>query len=242
MRDDSLAEVGDEALVAVRSLGPDVPVVVAPSRSLAVAEAAQWADIVILDGVLQTAPERAALALLAVDAIEPWGRAAQVPPCGDLRAPVGALQAAADAVVAIGEGLAHVDARVVSRGAWLDAVLVPWHELRACRIGLLCALGRPDRVLRSLLRHGIEPVVVVRGRDHGEIPAVGMRTHTSLLVGARAHAHVDLWLATAKCALHAGEHARVASVATIDYELDLSDDLRRKLHVVAHLDRGSSRQ
>src|SRR5580700_9814061 len=73
--DDGLAEVGDEALLAARSLGSEVPVVVAPSRSLAVAEAARQADVLVLDGVLQIAPVRAALALLAVAAVEPWGRA-----------------------------------------------------------------------------------------------------------------------------------------------------------------------
>jgi len=219
--DDPLDEVGDEALLATRGLGPTVPVVVAPSRSLAIAEAARWADVVVLDGVLQIAPEPAALALLAVDAIEPWGRARALPPCGDLRAPVEALLAAADAVVAIGESLAQADARVVSRGAWLDGSLVPWSDMRSRRIGLVCALGRPDRVLRSLALHGIAPATVVRGPDHGPI-SPGWMT-----------ADVDLWLATAKCALHAGRDARHARVATIEHELLLSRGLEQRLERIA---------
>jgi tetraacyldisaccharide 4'-kinase len=231
--DDPLAVVGDEALVAARSLGQQVPVVVAPLRSMALVEAARWADVVVLDGVLQIAPERAALALLAVDASEPWGRAGSVPPCGDLRAPVESLLAAADVVVSVGESPARADARVVSRGAWLDGRLIPWREIRARRVGLVCALGRPDRVLRSLTLRRIEPVVVVRGPDHGAIPAASMK--------ARA-ADVDLWVATAKCALHvpgaACEHARVA---TIDHELILSLALRERLRAGLAEARGPGR-
>jgi tetraacyldisaccharide 4'-kinase len=212
--DDPLAEVGDEALLAARSLGAGVPVLVAPRRSLALVEAARWADVVV---VLQIAPERAALALLAVDACEPWGRAGSVPPCGDLRAPVQALLAAADVVVTVGE-VGEPDARVVSRGAWLDARLIPWDEIRARRIGLVCALGRPDRVLRSLALRGIAPAVVIRGPDHGEI-AAGSLT-----------APVELWLATAKCALHVPPYARVA---TLDHELVLSRALCERLALTA---------
>jgi tetraacyldisaccharide 4'-kinase len=220
--DDPLAEVGDEALLAARTLGSRVPVLVAPRRSLALAEAARWADVVVLDGVLQVTPERAALALLAVDASEPWGRAGSVPPCGDLRAPVEALLAAADVVVALGE---VGDARVVSRGAWLDGRLIPWREIRARRIGLVCALGRPHRVLRSLALRGIAPVVVVRGPDHGATPAGSMRAHA---------AQVDLWLASAKCALHVPEGACThARVATLDYDLVLSRALCERLSAAA---------
>lgn len=215
--DDPLAEVGDEALLAARSLGAGVPVLVAPRRSLALVEAARWADVVVVDGVLQIAPERAALALLAVDACEPWGRAGSVPPCGDLRAPVQALLAAADVVVTVGE-VGEPDARVVSRGAWLDERLIPWHEIRARRIGLVCALGRPDCVLRSLSLRGVAPAVVIRGPDHGEIPASSLR------------AHVELWLATAKCALHVPPCARVA---TLDHELVLSRTLCERLALTA---------
>jgi tetraacyldisaccharide 4'-kinase len=77
---DPVGEVGDEALLAARTLGPaGVPVVVAPRRSDAVALAARISNVLVLDGVAQTTPDRASLALLAVDASEPWGRAVALP-------------------------------------------------------------------------------------------------------------------------------------------------------------------
>ncbi len=97
--DDDLGHVGDEALVAARSLAHlDVAVVVAPSRAEAVDLATRHADAIVLDGILQTAPRRVALALLSVDGAEPWGHAAAVPPRGDLRAPRRTLLHACDAI------------------------------------------------------------------------------------------------------------------------------------------------
>jgi tetraacyldisaccharide 4'-kinase len=60
--DDSLAEVGDEALVCARR---GCTVVVGPTRQSAIDLACTIADIVILDGVLQLSP-RAALSILTV--------------------------------------------------------------------------------------------------------------------------------------------------------------------------------
>ena len=224
--DDPAAQVGDEALVAARELGPAVPVVVAPKRAGAIEHAARLAQILVLDGVLQTAPERVALALLAVDDDEPWGHAGAVPPRGDLQAPVDALRAAADEVVTIG-GPAS-DARVTSCGAWVGDRLVAWEEMRGRRLGLMCALGRPERVLRFLARRGIVPVAVVRGADHGPIPG-------DLLL--RARRDVDVWLTTTKCALHAPALPDLPlCFATIDYALVLSAHVRRSLAHAARLD------
>jgi tetraacyldisaccharide 4'-kinase len=225
----SMVEVGDEALVAARALGPDVAVVVASSRALAVAEAAQSADVLVLDGVIQTTPRRAALALLAVDECEPWGRARAVPPLGDLRAPRDALCEAVDAVVVIGE--TAPDARVRSRGAWMEGRLVPWDELRSLRLGFACALARPERVLRALAARGVVPAAVVRGPDHGPLPRRKL---------AELSSSVDLWLATAKCAVHLGS-SRIP-VATIDHELELSAALRARLAKLARLDPGGDQQ
>jgi tetraacyldisaccharide-1-P 4'-kinase len=60
--DDSLLEVGDEALVCARN---GATVVVGPTRQSAIDRACEIADVVILDGVLQLAP-RAALSVLTV--------------------------------------------------------------------------------------------------------------------------------------------------------------------------------
>ena len=220
MPDDALAEVGDEALLAARMLEPfGVPVVVAPSRALALAHAARAADVLVLDGVLQTRPVRASLSLLAVDADEPWGRAADVPPRGDLRAPVAALLALADLVVPVGDDAP--DARTISRGAYVGDTLLSWDTLRSLRVGLACALGRPDRVLRSLKRRAITVVALARARDHGPIPARAFRGHPG---------RVDVWLATPKCALHISPISPVrALLATLDHDLSCSAALSARL-------------
>ena len=173
----------------------------------------------MVDGVLQLAPERASLALLAVDALEPWGRAQAVPPRGDLRAPIDDLLAASDTVVTVGEGDGD-DAHVVSGGAWQGAEVVPWSALRTRRLGLACALARTERVLRMLRGKGVVPVAVAAGADHGPVPVAAM-------VAAEA-AGVDGWLATAKCALHVPPPWS-AAVLTIDYDLRLSGALLARL-------------
>jgi tetraacyldisaccharide 4'-kinase len=211
--DDSLAEVGDEALLAARALDPvGVQVIVAPSRALAVARAAREADVLVLDGVLQTSPALASLSLLAVDADEPWGHVAAVPPRGDLRAPVGALLAVSDLVVAVGDG--SPDARPVSRGAHLGGALLSWEALRCLRVGLACAIARPDRLRRFLARRGILPVASAFVRDHAAIPARALSAHRS---------RVDVWLATPKCALHV-DSTRVP-LATLEHDLVCSGAL-----------------
>jgi len=226
---DALREVGDEALLAARALGGiGVPVIVAPRRAESMALAAQLARVLVVDGVAQTRPARASLALLAVDAEEPWGRAGSVPPLGDLRAPKEALLAACDRVVAVGDG-AGDDARVVSRGAWYRGALRPWAELRPARVGLLCALARPERVVRQLARRGVSLVSVVRARDHGPFgrPALA----------AAARARVDVWLATPKCALHLHEFAALP-VAVLDHGVALSAPLRAMCRSLAHAPEG----
>jgi tetraacyldisaccharide 4'-kinase len=179
---DPLRIVGDEALVAAAELGSaGVPVVVGPDRASAVRLASRLADVLVLDGVAQTHPVSATLALLAVDPGEPWGRAVAVPPCGDLRAPVDALLEAADALVPVIED---------------DDVSFPWDTLRGARVGLVAALARPHRLLRSLARRGVVPRVVVRARDHTPVAARALLQHE------RDGAGVDVWVATLKCSLH----------------------------------------
>jgi tetraacyldisaccharide 4'-kinase len=268
---DALGEVGDEALVAARALAPTgARVVVAPRRQDAVALAARIGDVLVLDGIGQTTPISATLALLAVDAQEPWGRAAAVAPRGDLRAPIGALRRACDLVVALhDDGWGACDgsdcpcsdamggdhaigsdacAFVSSRGAWLEGTLLPWDDLSRMRLGLICALGRPERLQRFLARRGVVPVRVLRGPDHGPLAAGRCRLR------ARGEIPVDAWLATPKCALHAphaphapeawltsaracdrrasGALSPAAPLATLDHGLVLGQALRRELFSV----------
>jgi tetraacyldisaccharide 4'-kinase len=207
---DPLGLVGDEALVAARALqAHGVRVVVAPRRSDAIAHASRDADVLVLDGVGQTAPVRASLALLAVDPVQPWS--------GGLRAPVRVLLAACDRVVPV---------TLDSRGAWLDRSLIPWEALAARRVGLFCALGRPERLLRTLAARGVVPRAVVRTRDHGPFPPHAL--------SRAARAPVDLWLATPKCALHVRAGPLPVPVATLDHSVVLPaavDDCLRDLAV-----------
>jgi tetraacyldisaccharide-1-P 4'-kinase len=210
---DPLHVVGDEALVAAELEGHRVPVVVAPDRASATIHAARLADVLVIDGVAQTRPVRATLALLAVDPEEPWGRSAALPPCGDLRAPVEALLEAADAVVPVIED---------------DDVLFPWDSLRGARVGLVCALARPQRVLRSLARRGVVPRVVVRARDHTSV------ANRALLEHERSRS-VDVWVATRKCSLHvarptmAGETPRRDNLVMLPHAVRLPPWLRTAL-------------
>lgn len=241
---DGLHEVGDEALLASRALAllhPDgrAKVVVAPRRAEAVELAARHADVLVIDGVAQTKPLRAWLALLAVDSAEPWGRAGALPPRGDSRAPVAGLLSVCDAVVAVGDvGVPSrvggaLQAHVLSEGAFLDGKFLTWADLRGARVGLVSALARPERVVRSLGRRGITIRATLAACDHGPISA-------RLLARARREP-VDLWLATPKCALHVearGQRLRppfstLAPFATIEHALVLSRELKERLCVTA---------
>jgi tetraacyldisaccharide-1-P 4'-kinase len=212
--DDRVEEVGDEALVCARALAStSARVVVAPTRQAALDLAATFADRIVLDGVAQTSPARAGLALLAVDAGEPWG-AGDVPPLGDLRAPREAMLEACDSVVALADPLAASEPRqngrvvqIASLGADARGEMVPWTALEALEVGLVTSLARSDRVLTFLARRGVTPRCTVRGRDHS----------APRLPKAAAIPPVDLWLASTKCTTHLPCTLNGAPVATIDY-------------------------
>ena len=248
--EDRLGDVGDEALLAARALAPfGGRVVVAPSRAAAIALAAEWADVLVLDGIAQLAPVPATLALLSVDAEDPWGRQS-VLPSGTLRAPVGTLVSACDAVVPAGDAEAQEaevshgvltaalgavrknmwPARVESRGVWVDeGALMTWEAMRSLRVGLLVALGRPERLVRSLGRRGVVPRAIVRARDHG--PFGGRSRFAALRAGIRG---IDVWLATPKCALHAAARLPELRLAVLDHSLALHPRLRNHLRAIAH--------
>ena len=238
---DSVQDVGDEALVAAQVLSPaGVDVVVGPRRSAAVSFASRLADVVVMDGVAQTSPVRASLALLAVDGCEPWGKTGLVPPSGDLRAPVDALRTACDAVVAITDPEMESFNKVVgawtatvrSRGVWINERIVPWSCLRGTRVGLVCALARADRVARFLEARGVTVSALIRERDHGPVrPSLAGR-----LSRANGRECVDLWMTTAKCAVHlaATQHRHsCVNPAVIDYSLSPEGELLSQLRALA---------
>lgn len=235
--DDEVRVVGDEGLLAARRLGAlGVPVAVGPTRQAALDLVAPVSDVVVVDGPLQCAPRRAALSLLAVDGQAPWGAGA-CPPRGDLNAPVPALLAAADRVVALGEddtlhpALAkRVDVQrvgVVLEGAYVQGAkggeLLPWPTLRSLRVGVFLTIARPMRVLDALARRAVEPVVVLRSADHRPPEAATCR------LAAHWSSNVDLWLCTAKCATHLGSPIGGRPVGTLAYNLLLPSELVREL-------------
>jgi tetraacyldisaccharide 4'-kinase len=223
--EDDVRVVGDEALVCAGRLAElGIPVVVGPSRQDALNLALALADVAVVDGPCQTAPRRASLALLAVDASAPWG-SGHCPPRGDLKASVEATLAATDRVVVVGEGSDSVE--VVSEGAWLqDAsprnLLLGWDSLRTLRVGLWTALARPERLLQWLEKRGVRPVELHLGTDH----AKGSPKRSL----PDAAVPVDLWLTTAKCRTHLPPATPGGvPVATLDHALRLKSSLREVL-------------
>ncbi len=197
--DDSLDEVGDEALACARELAAITAarVVVGGTRQAAIDYAARLrphVDVVVIDGPLQLAPQRASLSLLAVDAREPWG-AGDVAPAGDLRAPREALLAHTDHVVTVDATPrnVHLDGATLSLDVFANTS-------KGSRIGLFTAIARPGRLTKALVAAGVSPHVFVRAADHGPM--------TARLCRELDAAPVDLWLATAKCAVHLESLAR----------------------------------
>jgi tetraacyldisaccharide-1-P 4'-kinase len=247
-RVDPVSEVGDEALVAARELAPSGGVVVVgPTRQAAVDFASRRARVLVLDGLAQTRPLRASLALLALDAEEPWGFAAALPPHGDLCAHPSELAYLCDVVVPIVDPLGPpprslselepqrpcLPAFMSGRGATVDGDhLLSWNDLSRLRVGLLTAIARPDRLVRWLTRRGVCPEVVLSGPDHGPLSPSNVR---DAAVTARA-ARIAFWLASPKCSVHAervGKSALGAPIALLEHKLALSPALTARLRALA---------
>jgi tetraacyldisaccharide 4'-kinase len=220
---DTARTVGDDAAWLARELRPcGVPVYVG-ERSAALALAAAPGAVVLVDGLLQAHPRRLALSLLVVDAHEPWGSGA-CPPAGDLRATPRALMDATDAIVAVHSGALPSDApspdvhdvATSLTALHADGTDVALASLARRRVGVVLAIARPERVLRSLRARGIEPVTTLLFADHGALPERRAPSHR----GA-----VDLWLTTPKCATKLGAEFEGAPLAVLRQELALPDEL-----------------
>jgi tetraacyldisaccharide 4'-kinase len=212
---DALVEVGDEARMLARALGDRAAVVVAPKRQDALALAENLADVVILDGVLQTAPMRAGLSLLALREDAPWGSGRALP-AGDLRAPREMLEAACDRVTHVRMPLALVHGCPPFAGA---------------RVGLVTAVARGDRVARAIAAAGADVVDHAAFPDHGP---VDLRE-----VDLRLRGDVDFWLCTAKCHEHLIEAGapglRRAPLFALDGAATLDESTKRALLTFAHM-------
>lgn len=218
---DAVERVGDEALMLVRELGPDVPVVAGFRRAQALELAASLAPVVIADALLQARPARLACSILVLDAEAPWG-SARCPPAGDLRALPSRLLEACDVVALVGDacsdrsvhafGKPTVFCKAELAGARTsDGRLVTLAELRSLPLGLAVALGRPGRVLRSLERAGVVPSAVRLYADHAALRSA--RGQASGVVAA--------WLTTPKCATKLGERWSRAPVWVLERRLEL---------------------
>ena len=218
--DADVAAVGDDALWAARALAAEgVPVVVAPTRQRAIDRAAEIAEILIVDGLLQAAPSPVADAVLVLDGAAPWGSGA-CPPLGDLRAGPAALLAAADHVAVLdgAEQQASPIAGAIRVGSRLEGTVdgrgarLPIDALRGLRVGLLLAIARPGRVRLALAAAGVTPSVEILLADHDPVdPSTRTRA---------ARQPVDVWVTTARCATKLPAALGGAPVLALDHRID----------------------
>lgn len=194
--DDTLDVVGDEALACARRLEREgassaAMVVVGTSRAAAVAYASSLVGkdgVLVVDGALQLRPQRASLALLAVDAERPWGSGRALP-FGDLRAPPEALLDQVDFVVPVGRE---------ARDVWWRGDVAPLAALAGKRLALFTALARPDRIAAALA--GLDVVRSFAAPDHGPITPALASAMEAAEGGPDA---LDAWVMTEKCFEHA---------------------------------------
>jgi tetraacyldisaccharide 4'-kinase len=225
---DDVRDVGDDALVAARSLETcGVPVIVAPTRQAALDFAASRADVLVVDGLLQARPHRLARSILVVDGDQPWG-SGNTPPLGDLRAPRELLLRAADAVVVVTEtaensclgAFSHPPriAKATLSGARAPGgSLVLFDQLGREPFGLLLGIARPDRVVRALGRRGLHARISVRFGDH-VLPAPGELERAGR--AARAGS-LRAWLCTAKCAPRLPAAVGGVPVLVLDHQVEV---------------------
>jgi tetraacyldisaccharide 4'-kinase len=237
-RDDRVARVGDEAIMLARALEPHgVPVIVGP-RADALALAAELAQVVIVDSLLQTWPDQLACSILVLDADTPWG-SGRCPPAGDLRALPERMVAATDVVLmrASMRASESSDARVTDLVQRHGKILLSWssevsgavtrdgserialERLATLRLGVVLAIARPERVLDALERHGITPRAVWLAADHAA-------------PRPKLESRVDAWLTSAKCATKLPERLGSAPVWTLVQGVDLPAELIARISVL----------
>jgi tetraacyldisaccharide 4'-kinase len=152
-------DVGDEAALAARRLA-QLPVWVGPREATLHAAAAR-AAVLVVDGLLQTAPTRLALSVLALSAPAPWG-SGRVFPHGDLRSTPARLLEATDHVVVLSPEPINVQHAPNASIAYTTMNVPP-----PARRGLFLSVARPERIVRELARRGHDVTVALRGHDHG---------------------------------------------------------------------------
>jgi tetraacyldisaccharide 4'-kinase len=156
----SAAEVGDEALLLVRT----APVVVARDRSKgATAADAHCADVIVMDDGHQNFQLAKDLSIVVLDADDAFGNGLTLP-AGPLREPAAQGLARADAVVTLGEGAPDIGD---FSGPVLRARLRPLAtDLRGQRIVAFAGIGRPGKFFTMLKNLGAELVDSFAYADH----------------------------------------------------------------------------
>lgn len=216
--------VGDEALMVSRALSR-VPVFVGRDRERALGLAADHAKLIVVDGLLQTAPERLALSLLVADGQRPWGAGA-CPPVGDLRARRDRLLRAADVLLVSGTSSELEQLAMPSR-RWRferelcdvrmpDGRSFPARDLAGKRLGLLTTLARPERLEAALAQLGVRLVERRSGADHGRLVQ---------RLKSPAGPRIDAWLATSKCATKLGQAFENIPVWVLEERVELPGEL-----------------
>ena len=236
---DSVSQVGDDALVAARALEPfDVQVWVGKDRGRTIMAAARSAQVIVVDGLLQTRPQPLARSVLVLDATRPFG-SGQCPPAGDLRAPVEALIAHCNEIVLVSDSLdtsrsgaesaLALPAGVFRRTAHIDIGgaqgcnhRLSLEELQGLRLGLMTLVAHPERIESSVTRRAIRPVCIWFGADHG--PMRG-RSEGRLRTIAQRNA-LDAWLVTPKCVTHLRNRDVGCEVLVLDVSTRLDPDPR----------------
>ena len=216
--------VGDEALLLARAL-PSIPVFAGRSRERALRLAARTADVVIVDALLQTAPERLGLSILVLDGDKPWGTGA-CPPLGDLRARRDRLLKATDVLLversldAVADvAVPHLRWSFERRLTWVerpDGQRLSVDELQGKRLGLLTTIARPERLEQRLAASGITIASWRAGADHGALKERRRRS------GAPP---IEAWLTTGKCRQRLGQVFENIPVWVLHEEVQLPEQL-----------------
>ncbi len=181
----SVAEVGDEALIAAWALAGRAAVVVGRSRAEALTFAAGLASVVIVDGLLQAHPASLAYSVLALDASGPWG-SGRVFPFGDLLVRRERLEDLADGRVLVGGAECPAAGRL--------AAPLP----HGTRVALVSTMARPERFARSAAGLGVEALFHVKRPDHEPIAPFELRRLRRLALAHR----LDAWCIDAKTEAH----------------------------------------
>jgi tetraacyldisaccharide 4'-kinase len=223
-------DAGDEAVLAASMLGERVQVWHGGSRTQLLQVAARGSKVLIVDGTLQLAPQRAACSVLALDAEVPWS-SGQGLPFGDLRARPEALLSACDLVLCTGlharpasESLPALfpEALPEPRPKFFATERVHVDGVLPERYGLFASIARPERMLRSMQASGLpKPTLALRGEDHRAQHAAGAITRHAERLGLQD------WLVTAKCQvlLDGRAELRHLRLHVLRHELELPSTL-----------------